>query len=310
MADLDTVTLLPDPTVGGLLLIDECEVIPIDLYFPIFHGINGEDGAIQGLLELADVPYVGSGVLASAAAMDKSVAKRIVKSCGIDCLTDIVVDRWETKERYGKVLDRITKALPEIPLFVKPCHLGSSIGLNRADDRESLGAALAEVFKYDDSAVVEPCIENLMEVNISVVEGEPPRASVTEIPIPSEGALSYQDKYRRGGSKSADEGMAGLTRVVNPQDLDDEIKDTVTTWALEAFRVLGCAGVVRMDFMVDMASGRVLFNEVNPIPGSLAFYLWQKSRPQLLYTHLLDRMMEGALERKRRLGGLKREFCG
>jgi len=308
LSQVQEVTLLPDPSLQGLIPISKKgtfslnKLIPIDIYFLAFHGQYGEDGCIQGLLELADASYTGCGVMASAVAMDKYQCKLFLQAHGIPALPAIRVNRQEAIQDLAEVRSRIKKTpgLEQFPLFVKPCHLGSSIGIAVAEDDRTLNAALAKGFQYDEDLIIEPCVTQLLEINISVLDGETPIASVVETPI-SQGALTYEDKYLRESGKTGDkakEGMASLTRVIDPQDLDPAIKQQVTDYALKAFSLLKCSGAGRFDFILDTATNTVYFNELNPIPGSLAFYLWEKSTSSLLYTEVIDRMLQRAQQRK------------
>lgn len=305
LSKLQQVTLLPDPLIGGLMRIGAAwgskeSIIPIDVYFLAFHGQYGEDGCIQGLLEMADAAYTGSNVIASAVAMNKYLCKLLVGSHGIPTLPSILVKRKEAPQSLDDV-EKIIGANP-FPVFVKPCHLGSSIGISIANDPLELHGALAKVFRYDNEALIEPCITQLMEINVAVLDGRPPRASVVELPIPSAQMLTYEDKYLRGGKKTRSpqesQGMASLPRIIDPQNLDPLIKERVMEYALTVFSLLGCSGAGRFDFMVDLSKGQLYFNELNPLPGSLAFYLWEKSNPSLLYTELLDHCIAQAEERR------------
>lgn len=316
--EVTRVTLLPDPTVRGLVPVDDkgrfqlADVIPIDVYFLAFHGQYGEDGCIQGLLELANAAYTGCDVTASAVAMDKYQCKAFLKAHGIPVLPSALIPKEEAARGLSDVYKRIhaTPGLQEFPLFVKPCHLGSSIGVSVARDEVTLGVGLAKAFRYDDRALVEPCVTQLLEINVAVLGGQPLTASVVEIPMASKQVLTYEDKYLRGGDKSGGrraEGMASLTRIIDPKDLDVSVKSKVIDYALEAFRLLDCAGVGRFDFMMDTSSGALYFNELNPIPGSLAYYLWEKSTPQLLYTEVLQRMVQEAVRRRAEKRFLQRD---
>jgi D-alanine-D-alanine ligase len=248
--------------------------------------------------------------------MNKYLCKSVVHAHGIPVLPALVIGRQEVKQDLARVRARIcaTKGLEQFPLFVKPVNLGSSVGVSKAEDAQGLDAALAKVFQYDTEALVEPCVVNKLEVNVSVLSAEEPRASVVEIPVASGEVLSYEDKYLRGGGKKGKsgpqrlQGMAGLIRVIDPEDLDANIKASVIRYGLEAYRILGCAGVVRFDFMVDTDSDLLYFNELNPLPGSMAHYLWAKSRPPLLYTEMLNMTIENALQRKEQQSGLKRDL--
>lgn len=326
---LHEVTLLPKPGVGGLLRLDTQEVLPVDIFILAFHGQNGEDGCVQGLMELADVPYTGCGVLSSALAMHKGHCKRILRDAGIPTLPFLQVDREEARQDFAGLRQRIlsssTLGEDSFPLFIKPVHLGSSLGVSRADDQAGLDAALAKAFMIDRYALVEPCISDLLEVNCAVLGGgeAEAQASVVEVPVASGAVLSYEDKYLRGGGSKGKgsqlgevgaEGMAGLTRVLDPSDLDPELKRTVREISLKAFHLLDCRGVVRFDFMYDLKSESLYFNELNVIPGSFSYYLWDFQSNEeggsagLLYTELIDRLiqqaeheyvMRGQTERKR-----------
>ena len=197
-------------------------------------------------------------------------------------------------------------------MFIKPSSLGSSIGLGKAANDQELDAAVIEAFKYDSSLMVEPCLENKMEINVSVLDGTPPIASVVEIPVSQEGEeLTYEDKYVRGGGKksgSVSEGMASLTRVIDPSDLAQETKDLARKYGVEIYNLLGCAGVARIDLMLDLNNNQLYFNEINTLPGSMAFYLWAKSDPCVLYTEMLTIILERAELRHKTKSGLQREI--
>lgn len=320
LTSVQEVFLPPDPTVGGLVAMSgnrlegDKSCIPIDIAFVNFHGQFGEDGCIQGLLELAEIAYTGCNVTASAVAMNKYHCKVFLEAHGIPVLPSTVVTKESAIHNFSEARNKILqcKGLERFPLFVKPCHLGSSVGISKAFDVRSLDAALAKAFQYDDEAIIEPCVTNIMEINVSVLEGNPPIASVVEIPVASTGnVLSYEDKYMRGGKKTSgrsSDGMASLTRIIDPQQLPDEIKKPVIEYGLKAFSLLRCSGVGRFDFIFDKDRAQLYFNELNPIPGSLAFYLWEKSHPPLLYTEVLNRMLKGAQERRAQKLTLQRNF--
>ena len=304
LSQIQEVTLLPDPTIRGLMVLDnKRSIIPLDVCLLTFHGQYVEDGCLQGLLELADLPYTGCGVVASALSMDKYRCKMLFKAHGIPVLPAVTVTRKmalnDLEKTRAYILDN--PELKKFPIFVKPNSLGSSIGISSANDEKGLNNALAKAFRFDDVVIVEPYLSNMMEINISVLDGEPPMASVVEMPLSLDGrTLTFEDKYLRKGSKTSgqSEGMASLTRVIDPVQVDPAIKKQVVDFALKGFSLLRCSGVVRFDFMVDKGNGNLYFNELNPIPGSLSFYLWEKSSPPLLYTELIDRMVEAAFQRK------------
>ncbi|MCB0345592.1 MAG: hypothetical protein KDD66_10765 [Bdellovibrionales bacterium] len=313
--ELTEVTLLPVPDSEGVTVIgssaetpvgrfSRAEQIPIDVYFLAFHGEFGEDGCVQGLMELADAAYTGGGVLSSSVAMDKYICKSVLHDHGIPVLPGVVVRKEDALKDFDSALKSVFEGgeLKDFPVFVKPCHLGSSIGIAKAENEVELRSALALVFRHDNSAIVEPFLSEMFEINVSILEEEEPVASVVEIPVSASGVLSYEDKYlREGASKKTGEesgGMANLTRDIDPQHLDPAIKERVIGYAKKAVRVLECSGIVRFDFMYDTKTDNIYFNELNPMPGSFAFYLWVKSHPPLLYTEVLSRAIERAMERK------------
>ena len=308
-SELPEVALLPIPGKGGLTVLSAGtssntwkagETIPVDAYFPAFHGQYGEDGCIQGLFEMANVPYVGCGVLASAVSMNKYICKTVLKQNGIPVLPAVSLHKDELRKGITSLRERVLSdpAMQSFPLFVKPCNLGSSIGVSRVQNAEELEGAIMKVFRYDLEAIIEPCVTHLIEINVSVRDGDDPEASVVEIPNSQSGVLTYEDKYLRGGGKkgrpSQVQGMASLVRVVDPPDLDPELKGRIISLAKKAFRALGCSGLVRFDWMLDGANGELYFNELNPFPGSLSYYLWDKSRPRRLYTQNLSDMIQQA----------------
>lgn len=303
---LQEVILLPRPGDGGLFLVEGKKVnleypLAVDVFLPAFHGQYGEDGCMQGLLELSGIPYTGCGVLGSALSMSKEHAKAIARAHGISVLSGGILTREEARGGIKKAAKSfLEKEGLNFPLFVKPGHLGSSVGIGRAESEGELLGALALVFRYESVAIIEPCVQNLVEINVSVRGGKSPQASVVEIPKGSEEFLSYEDKYLKGQKKTGvvTEGMLNLARSIDPSGLDEEIKQRVQRDALRLYGLMDAGGVVRFDFMLDGESGEVYFNELNAMPGSFAFYLWDCARPSLLYTDLLDQMIEEALDRK------------
>ena len=322
---LKEVALLPASNTGGLTVIGgkkfslfggKPEMIPVDVFFPAFHGQFGEDGCIQGLFELADVAYTGCGVLASALAMNKYLCKLAVHAQGIPVLPGIVVKKGAAQKNLADVRGKIlaTRGLDTFPLFVKPLSLGSSIGVSVAEDAAGLDAGLAKVFLCDTDALIEPCITEKLEVNVSVRDYPSLSASVTETPVSTGTVLSYEDKYLRGGGKKGPvqaqgiaQGMASLVRVIDPPDLAETVKNMIIDYAIGAYKTIGCSGVVRFDFMIDTSTNNIYFNELNPLPGSLAHYLWEKSKPAVLYPELLHDMCSMALARRELTSSLKRD---
>lgn len=269
----------------------------VDVVFPIVHGTFGEDGTLQGLLELAGVPYVGAGVVGSAVGMDKIIMKAAFQSLDLPVVCYLWFSRSRWQASPETILDEIERTL-RYPLFVKPANLGSSVGINKATDRASLTQALEVAAHYDRRLLVEEAFEGGIEVNCAVLGNDDPIASVCEQPIPWSEILSYEDKYLRGGktkgSSGEGEGMASLTRRI-PAPISTDLTAQVQRLAIEAFRAVDCAGLARVDFLVDPISGRVAVNEINTMPGSLAFYLWEPSG--VPFPALIDRLIELAQER-------------
>jgi D-alanine-D-alanine ligase len=291
------------------------QIIPIDVYFLAFHGTFGEDGCIQGMLEMADATYTGCAVLPAALGMNKYKCKKALAAAGIPVLPAAVVDRTLAQKSLSEVREQIfaTPGLEQLPLFVKPCNLGSSIGIGVAKDIPSLDGCLVNTFRYDSQAIVEPCVKNIVEINVSVVgDEEGVTASVVEMPVSISGVLTYEEKYLRddGAKKTGDsesQGMASLSRIIDPPDLNPELKQMGIDYAKKAFLTLGCSGVSRIDFIIDADSDQLYFNEINTLPGSLSFYLWMKSKPQVVYTELLNRIIQQAEKRQSTKLSLKRQ---
>lgn len=318
LGEVTEVTLLPKPGVGGFSrltpkkfiekatsCIDLEDTIPFDVIIPAFHGQFGEDGCIQGLFELADVTYTGTPLTASGISMNKYFCKEIAAARGIPVLPAKVVRRDDALKDLDNVCHELLSdsTLGGLPLFVKPGNLGSSIGVSRVLNAAELGPALVKVFRFDEEAIIEPCVTDIMEINVSIREFNGIHASCVEIPVSQTGVLSYEEKYLRGGSKKTGEseksqGMASLTRVIDPPDLAKDTKEAVQNYAKILFGALGCSGVARLDFIVDTKKRTLYFNEINPFPGSASFYLWVKTTPRVLYTDLITGMIESAVKRK------------
>ncbi|KKT38858.1 MAG: D-alanine-D-alanine ligase [Candidatus Collierbacteria bacterium GW2011_GWF1_44_12] len=244
--------------------------VQIDVVFPVFHGSNGEDGTIQGLLELANLPYVFSGVLGGSAGMDKYVTKRVAEGLGMNVAPDKLVVREGWNESKLKTVLKEVK----FPVFVKPATLGSTIGITRVEKPSELGDAIEVGFHYDDRVLVEDGIDLEKEVNISVLGNGPYEVSVTEQPVTKDKLLSFKDKYI-ASSSSKTQGMASAKRMI-PAPITKEQQATIEKWSRNIFRAINGKGLARVDFIID-EKGKVYFNEINTIPGSLSFYLWERS---------------------------------
>lgn len=269
----------------------------VDVAFPIVHGTNVEDGALQGYLQTLDIPYVGCDVLSSAVGMDKFVMKILLKDAGfpvLDCcrFSSFEIDKIE--ECANKVESKFG-----YPVIVKPINLGSSVGISKASDRNSLIKSMENAFEFSDRILVEPAVVQLKEINCSVVgDSESAEASVCEEPVQAsdEDILSFEQKYVGGSKSGGSKGMATLKRKI-PADITLEQDEFIRKTAVDAFRYLGCNGVTRIDFMIDMATSKVYINEINTIPGSLAFYLWEPKGVK--YPELLERLIQLSLKRYR-----------
>lgn len=277
----------------------------IDVAFPVVHGTNVEDGTLAGYLNMLGVPFVGCDVLSAALSMDKYAMKPIFKDNGIPVLDCCLFNTDEFSGDEDAVIAKIEEKIG-YPVIVKPVNLGSSVGISKADNREKLSEALADAFSYARRVLVERAIVNLTEINCSVLGNDRrARASVCERPVGSDEILSYEDKYIGGGKSSGSKGMASTKRVI-PADITDEQTAKIQDYAVRAFKALGCCGVSRIDFMIDNDSGEIFLNEINSIPGSLSFYLWEPVGVK--YTELLDEMISLALERDRETGRITYAF--
>jgi D-alanine-D-alanine ligase len=267
-----------------------------EVFFPCLHGSFGEDGALQGLFELADVPYVGAGVAASAIAMDKVLTKLICRSVDIPVLDCTVVSRSEWGSASAGVLERI-EPFCAYPIIVKPVCLGSSIGVKRCNDRAALLEAIAVGLMLDDRVLIEPALTDFIEINCAVM-GPPHQVSVCEQPVTRESILSFDAKYKRGGKGAKQPqnpgGMASLDRII-PAPISADLAQQVQSLALQAFRAIGAAGTSRIDFLYQPQSGALYLNEINSIPGSLAFYLWEATG--VPFDELVDKLISIALQR-------------
>lgn len=286
--------LLMDPKPGLFKskVIDELHVA-----FPVTHGTFGEDGALQGQLEMAKIPYVGCDVLSSAVGMDKVAAKTILKGAGLP-QTDYL---WFYSKAWSDERETCVKRVETelgYPVIVKPANLGSSVGVKRAVDAAELEEAIDLVVSYSHKVLVERMVDNLKEVNCSVLgDYEEAEASVIEEVGKSSEILSYSDKYMNDGAK----GMSGSARII-PANIPDETRDHVQELARRTFLELGASGVSRIDFLIDTATNEVFINEINTIPGSLSFYLWEPSGKN--FTALTSRLIQLALKRSRERAAL------
>ncbi|MFC1959088.1 D-alanine--D-alanine ligase family protein [Chloroflexota bacterium] len=274
------------PPISGL--VGRNSLRKLDVVFPVVHGAHGEDGTLQGLCELVDLPYVGCAVMASAIAIDKPMTKKILRAEGLPVLADLVVTRQQWIDDRDAVVARIEEKFA-YPFFVKPASLGSSIGIARVADRDMLGNHLDVAANFDARIMIEEPAEGAMEINCAVLgAGDEMRTSVLEQPISLEEFLTYEDKYMRDAG-----GMKGAERKI-PAPIPDALTARIKQAALDAFRAIGGCGLARVDFLVREETGEFFVNEINTMPGSLAFYLWEPEG--LAPRHLVDELIRLALE--------------
>jgi D-alanine-D-alanine ligase len=260
----------------------------VDIFFPVLHGPFGEDGTIQGLLELADVAYVGAGVAGSAVGMDKAVFKDVMRANNIPIVESLLVLRSEIEKEINAVIEKAEK-LGAYPLFTKPANLGSSVGISKCNSRSDLGEGLMEATRYDRRVIIERGVGSVREIEVSVLGNETPQTSVCGEVLPSREFYSYESKY-----------VDGTSGLKIPAEIPAIVSDKIREYALSAYKAIDCAGMARADFFVENETNKIYLNELNTIPGftSISMYpkLWQASG--LTYPELVDRLIEFALARK------------
>ncbi len=271
--------------------------VVIDLAFPVVHGTNCEDGTMAGYFEFLGLPYISCDIISAAVGMDKAVFKDVLKSAGLPVLDCIKFRAREYTLNKENITNNI-KAKIGFPLIVKPVNLGSSVGITKVNNAEELDEAIRLGISFSDVILVEKAICNLREINCSVLgDSDECEASVCEEPFMNDEILSYEDKYSRGGkSGGASKGMASLGRKI-PADISEELSNQIRDLSCKIFKAIGANGVVRIDFLLDVDANKVYANEINTIPGSLAFYLWEATG--LKYTDMIDRLVEIAFRRQR-----------
>ncbi|HET7616675.1 MAG TPA: D-alanine--D-alanine ligase [Bacillales bacterium] len=257
-----------------------------DVIFPLLHGPNGEDGTVQGLLELLNMPYVGSGVMASAAAMDKVTMKDVFTAKGFPQADYVGIKKKQWENAPESAYDRVEETIG-LPCFVKPANLGSSVGISKCKTRESLEKAFREAFQFDRKIVVEEHIDG-REIEVGVLGNDDPKVSVAGEIVPGAEFYDYQAKYEEGD-----------TSLVIPADIPEDAYEEIKAIAVRAFQALDCAGLSRVDFFIRKSDGAVLINEVNTMPGftpySMFPLLWKHSG--IPYSDLIDRLLELGMER-------------
>ena len=285
----DTILALDQRTPGeeGSLDVARVTRLGLDVLFPVLHGPYGEDGTVQGLLELANVPYVGAGVLASAVGMDKAVMKVVFAANGLPTPDHVVVMRREWLARPDAAIDRVLSRFA-LPVFVKPANLGSSVGISKAKDASGLRDAIALAAEFDRKVVVEAAVPRAREIEVAVLGNDEPEASVPGEIIPSREFYDYEAKYLDDGSK-----------LVIPAALDAAHTAEIRRLSIEAFRAVDAAGMARVDFLVDGGSGEIWLNEINTIPGFTTISMFSKlwAATGVDYPTLLERLIQLALDR-------------
>jgi len=265
----------------------------VDVILPVVHGTNVEDGTLQGYLKTINIPFAGSDVLPSAIAQDKVIQKEVFEAHKLPITKYVWFYDSEYNYEGDSIIEKIEKTI-KYPVIVKPATLGSSVGITSCKNRDELEKAIDEAIKYDEKIVVEEKVENLTEVNVSVLGNHDNiDLSVLEEVTTDDELLTFDDKYISGSKKGSAKGMASAARKV-PADIPKKLEEEVRRVASEAFKACGLSGVVRIDFLIDQKKNNVYINEINSCPGSLAFYLWEPTGKE--FTKLLDEMISLAIK--------------
>ena len=301
----DTILLI-DPVNNSLMQIsrnrdDETIYInkteDLDVIFPVLHGSFGEDGAVQGLFELADIPYVGSGLVGSSVGMDKGVFKSVMCSAGLPVLPSMTVNRSEYRSDTTIMVDRIIRQL-NLPVFIKPANLGSSVGITKASNIGELKSRLDEASKWDRRIVIEEGVD-AREIEVSVLGNDDPQVSIAGEVVPQRDFYDYDAKY-----------VSDDSELLIPAPISPDQLVRIQEMAIAAYKAVDCSGMARVDFLLDKSSGKVWINELNTIPGftNISMYpkLWQASGIE--YPELIDKLIELALERKEQRDAMERSF--
>ncbi len=282
-------------------LFGKSQKVPVHAVLMGFHGADGENGAFQGLAESLNLPYSGSGVLASSLGMDKWRAKIFCRANNIPVTKDVSFTETDWGHNQTGLMEKIDALGRSV--FVKPVHLGSSIGVIRCSGREEVIEAVETAFRYDNRLIIEEAVQPLIEINCSVLgDEESAQASVCEQPLGKEELLTFEDKYLSG---DAGKGMASADRKI-PAPISDELTGHIRELSVRIFQLMDCAGVARLDFLINAETDQIYFNEINTIPGSFSFYLWDESG--ISYPELLTKLISLAEERHRRKNGRIRSY--
>ena len=288
---LHHVILSPDPSQMGIYVLRGetlQRLTGVDVFFPVLHGTFGEDGTIQGLFELANVAYVGAGVVGSSVGMDKGVFKDVMVANHIPVVDTMVVLRAEIEQDVAAVIEKAER-IGDYPLFTKPANLGSSVGITKCHNRSDIQEGLLEAASFDRRVLIQMGVKNAREIEVSVLGNHEPVASVPGEVLPSREFYSYESKY-----------VDGTSGLQIPAQLPEETAELIRDYAVRAYKAIDCAGMARVDFFVEKDTNRIYLNELNSLPGftKISMYpkLWEASG--LPYNKLVDRLIELALERK------------
>lgn len=298
---LEQVSLLPIPGDPALYRTKEGDSLQrlyeLDVAFPVLHGTFGEDGTLQGLLEMAEIPYVGAGVLASSVAMDKGLFKGVMQANGIPILEFAVLDTSQFQEGLEPALEE-AEGVAAYPLFVKPANLGSSVGISKCRNRSDLLEGIMDAARYDRRVIVERGIE-AREIEVSVLGNDSPQASIPGEIVPGDEFYSYRAKY-----------IDDTSELLIPAPIDEGVAQKVRNLSIQAYLAIDGAGMARVDFLLEKGTSKIYLNEMNTIPGftSISMYpkLWEASG--LRYADLMDRLVELAIERQAQKAKLERSF--
>jgi D-alanine-D-alanine ligase len=302
---LSLVFVSPDPSKKGIFIIDTKgseeklkKLGDVDVYFPVLHGTFGEDGTLQGLFELADVAYVGAGVLGSAVGMDKGLFKDVMRSNDIPVIESVIILRAEIESSMETVIEKAEK-IGAYPLFVKPANLGSSVGITKCRSRSDLAEGLMDAAQFDRRVLIERGVPNPREIEVSVLGNQKPTASIPGEIVPGADFYSYDAKYVLDNSE-----------LIIPAQLTAEQVNTFRELAVKAYEAVDAAGMARVDFLMEKETGKIYLNEINTIPGftKISMYpkLWEASG--LPYASLVDRLIEFALNRKAERDSTVRQY--
>jgi D-alanine-D-alanine ligase len=298
---LDHAFIFPEPDHPGLYAIrntQQVKITDLDVLFPALHGTFGEDGTMQGLFELADIAYVGAGVVGSAVGMDKGIFKDVMRANNIPVVDWLIFRRSEIEQDMDAVI-RKAETLGAYPLFAKPANLGSSVGISKCSNRSDLGEGLMEAAAFDRRVLIERGLVDAREIEVSVLGNDNPIASVCGEVLPSREFYSYESKY-----------VDGTSGLVIPAQIPEDVSNRIRDFAVRAYKAIDCAGMARADFFLEKETNRIILNELNTLPGftSISMYpkLWNAAG--VTYPELVDRLIQLALDRKAERDRTVREF--